>query len=250
MRWIHFPRLNEIEVNAFPNFTALQMEEFISLASRSKLLHTIDLDESGDFTGTYPIIVLERSSFEPLLNLENLSILRFQSNFIMNLDDKLIGDMARAWPHLTELVLVPWLEPPTRPATTLAALIPLLTHCPRLVTLDLSLDAVVPEQFQRMEQCERGSEREWRKFELRHWVDVPDVQVASKFLAELLPTIYATLETERVNRRLPWLRGWGNSYLPWSLLGGLTMHRGLAAPSRRLVSRNSVWLGHRKGFVR
>ncbi|KAJ7495486.1 hypothetical protein FB451DRAFT_1478335 [Mycena latifolia] len=77
----------------------------------------------------------------PLFHFSNLTQVTLQPPASFNIDDDDVSELADAWPCLEELSLGP--VHPLR--TTLRSLLSLATHCPRLRTLALSLDAsVVP----------------------------------------------------------------------------------------------------------
>ncbi len=204
MRWIRLPRLREVRIHTGIAYSpASEVEELISLVARSKLLHEVNLITEQLFNAEDPPprAVLARSALEPLLGLKELSKVNLQCNLAMTLDDEIVGMMARAWPRLKFLILISRIEPPTRSGATLAALIPLVVHCPQLVAVFLPLDAVVPEEFQRMDLRAQSPERDWKMLEIRYWTDIPDVPVASRFLTELFPSIHAPFKfiVKRIN---------------------------------------------------
>lgn len=196
MRCIHLPSLKRISFGArFPFSAVSQVEEMILLVSRFKTLREIVLSSAPDTRTDLPVfIILPKTTFNPLLSLGNVTEVSLRVALALDRDDETIEAMARAWPHLKRLELTQRVESPTKSLATLAALVPLITHCPHLVSLEIPLDAVVPEQFQLKDLRARSSDRKWRSFTIRYRESVPDIELAAKFLSDLLPTVHTVFK--------------------------------------------------------
>ncbi|KAJ7644786.1 hypothetical protein FB45DRAFT_1053451, partial [Roridomyces roridus] len=85
--------------------------------------------------------------FRPLVCFVNLTMVYILADNGYNLDDALMTELARAWPHLETLNLETiWNDHRQAPLITLFSLRTLASHCPRLRELELTFDAnSVPE---------------------------------------------------------------------------------------------------------
>lgn len=81
-------------------------------------------------------------SLAPLLCFVNLAHVDIVSPVGFDLNDDIVSDMARAWPHLEELELSS-LEPPSAPRVTLAGLCAIAQRCPQLELLHMAFDATI-----------------------------------------------------------------------------------------------------------
>jgi hypothetical protein len=83
--------------------------------------------------------VLDSSVLEQFLRFHNLYSLRLDGPF--DLDEAIMLDMARAWPHLGRLIFVHAYTSTIQPRATLHGLRALAQHCTKLESLTILLDA-------------------------------------------------------------------------------------------------------------
>ncbi|KAJ7020164.1 hypothetical protein C8F04DRAFT_134610 [Mycena alexandri] len=102
-----------------------------------------------------------RYSLQPLLYIPNLTSVELSCPNGFDLDDGAVLELARAWPHLEELILR-CVETPTAPHITLKGIRTLAQHCSALRRLHLSLDATI------VPSLEDGPGRRIRQDTLQH----------------------------------------------------------------------------------
>jgi hypothetical protein len=115
-----------------------------SLAQKSKTLTKLYLRERIPFHDTPDALdrMLPGDWFYPLLSYANLTEVVIRTANGIDIDDAFLKRMATAWPQLRTLGLSPGCQSAGyAPRTTLAGLLPLAQHCPRLESLALVLDA-------------------------------------------------------------------------------------------------------------
>ncbi|KAG2343031.1 hypothetical protein BDR05DRAFT_963419 [Suillus weaverae] len=84
--------------------------------------------------------LIEAEAFQPLFAFHNLCKLKFQAHghCIVRMDDAALLEMAKAWPLLEELYIIRYGQSSHK--VTPNAFVSLLQHCPRLVSVSLTID--------------------------------------------------------------------------------------------------------------
>jgi hypothetical protein len=136
--------LHEIEVHHFglhdllPDVTPL----FETIGTRCSPIHLSSIEvEYLEDDKRISTRIRSLSALTPLFRLRNLTTLRMSEWWTFDLDDGDIKEIALAWPHLRYLQLNTknYEDLDVTPRTTLASLVTLSEHCPRLWYLNFGL---------------------------------------------------------------------------------------------------------------
>lgn len=87
----------------------------------------------------HPALRLTEDHLQQLLPFANLTTVRLTTTGAFDIDNRTVADMAIAWPNISYLALVGGAA--SMPTVTLAGLLPLAKHCPKLCSLMLAFDA-------------------------------------------------------------------------------------------------------------
>ncbi|KAJ7667079.1 hypothetical protein B0H17DRAFT_1142964 [Mycena rosella] len=147
-------QLKTLALHPLADWTALAWEEIITALHDCidhKHLDRIEVEQQGERTP--PIIatpfILTPATLRPLLKF-NLSVIRFDLDPGVEVDDDFLAEIATEWPNLN------WLSFGTENLTTreskvtLNCLIPFARHCPRLASLCIRMDVSEVPVFDQM----------------------------------------------------------------------------------------------------
>lgn len=198
-------QLEEVSISGdfSETFTAKKTRELFEVLKRQEGLRYILLDSSyvdpndpGDFPGEASTFVINSQTFAPLLTLGNITEVFLQFAWAIDLDDKLVRDIALAWPRLTTLCLQPVLPLQDPPRTTLAGLTELARHCRTLQILGIPLNPILPtlanERVTPVAQVNLGI------FTIFYWTQLPDSAHVAQYLLKIFPSISGGIDAVRV----------------------------------------------------
>ncbi|KAJ6517342.1 hypothetical protein C8R47DRAFT_1000332 [Mycena vitilis] len=114
------------------------------LALRS--LAIITRDTVARYSHIPPVFALAYPlAFPPVLHFHHLTTVTLRNDYAFALDDSVVSEIARAWPHLQSLDLNSGLAPAGSepPRVTLAALCIFAEHCPALESLGINISALI-----------------------------------------------------------------------------------------------------------
>lgn len=88
--------------------------------------------------------IIRPETIKPLLSLRNLAVVAIHYRFSVELDDECVKSMALAWKHLTHLSIIHRVDAIRKTKATLQALGWLSTYCPKLLSVTLGLEPILP----------------------------------------------------------------------------------------------------------
>ena len=172
------------------NGNSEDVADFCSEISRFTSLTSVKLEVNSRPTRD----VLNRATFEPLLQLHKLRELSIDTRHPLNVDDDLLRNMALAWQDITKIEFCADYVHQDRRAyspASLSCLLPFASHCPNLLILGIPVNV----DLKRMSQ-------EWREKRPRGWMEtsklrrlrfgravVDDPLSAAVFLSDLFPAL-------------------------------------------------------------
>ncbi|KAJ6453917.1 hypothetical protein C8R45DRAFT_1112181 [Mycena sanguinolenta] len=130
-----YPFTSSIGVQSFQGFHDALITHCAPASLKIFELDVTDRRDSSASEFVYPGHLLRS-----LIGFTNLVVVSIQVLNGYELDDKVVSDLARAWPQLTELHLGT-MAYNHHPRTTLLSLQALAQHCPQLHTLEMTFDA-------------------------------------------------------------------------------------------------------------
>ncbi|KAF8530111.1 hypothetical protein BU17DRAFT_35771 [Hysterangium stoloniferum] len=142
-----FPtRLTSLMIRPIATVTPTDLSNFLQLcATRCRALSTLHLElfpnKPQQVNGSHDITL---ETLRPLLSCLNITRFSISWPSQLCLTDNDVEELVRRWPDLTELDLAfdPYI--PSPPRLTLASLISIATHCPKLQELGIYLDLTSP----------------------------------------------------------------------------------------------------------
>ncbi|KAJ7221227.1 hypothetical protein B0H12DRAFT_303655 [Mycena haematopus] len=142
---IHMPFISNTSSAIAQFYVTLAASCSHSSLSVLQLGHTVQ----RRLRGTSPADQISGSQMRPLFSFSNITSITLAAPGF-DLDDATIADMARAWPRIEKLELIPGDLTVISSTCTLGGLLPLARHCPRLSALQLALNATAVPDLQSM----------------------------------------------------------------------------------------------------
>ncbi|KAJ7249993.1 hypothetical protein C8J57DRAFT_1521592 [Mycena rebaudengoi] len=132
--------------------TAQLYDSLAAQCSHSSLRH-LHIEDAVEYQGPdqptpelseYDDYVVDSPTLRPLFVFHNLIVVELYSFFGFDLDDEIVVQMARAWPNIEKLNLLPKFDHHDSVDVTLDGLGAFAQYCPQLKTLGICVDATEP----------------------------------------------------------------------------------------------------------
>ncbi|EGN97090.1 hypothetical protein SERLA73DRAFT_139147 [Serpula lacrymans var. lacrymans S7.3] len=142
--------LEEITVMVDEQQSASRVADFLNALRQSSRVPStlrsicVRHNMQSSFSGDAPFI-FNSSVFRPLLQFNKLKTIKFMNLGLYDLDDDFLSDAAMSWPDLEDFTFsrFPWSS--TR-KVTLQGILPLVSSCPNLYSLHITMDATSVER--------------------------------------------------------------------------------------------------------
>ncbi|KAJ7249998.1 hypothetical protein C8J57DRAFT_1521595 [Mycena rebaudengoi] len=130
-----------------------QLYDSLAAQCSHSSLHHLHIEDAMEYQGPdqptpelseYDDYVVDSPTLRPLFVFHNLIVVELYSFFGFDLDDEIVVQMARAWPNIEKLNLLPKFDHHDSVDVTLDGLRAFAQYCPQLKTLGICVDATEP----------------------------------------------------------------------------------------------------------
>ncbi|KAJ7264792.1 hypothetical protein C8J57DRAFT_1718602 [Mycena rebaudengoi] len=127
-----------------------------TLAETGKLYEAIGSDQPTPGLSEYDNYIVDSPTLRPLLVFHNLIVVELNSFFGFDLDDEIVVQMARAWPNIEKLNLLPKFDQHDSVDVTLDGLRAFAQYCPQFKTIGICVDATEPAPMSGIPMSQRS----------------------------------------------------------------------------------------------